>query len=58
MGANLAFTGENGDEWVLLQDNANIVSSKGRGAAYSWMEAFQSDKGEIVFMNQYSKPAN
>ena len=58
VGVNFAVTGENGDEWVLLWDNANIVSYKGRGAAYSWMEAFQFDKGKIVLMNQYSKPVN
>ena len=58
VGVNFAVTGENGDEWVLLWDNANIVSSNGRKAGYSWMEAFQFDKGKIIFMNQYSKPKN
>ena len=58
VGVNFAVTGENGDEWVLLWDNANIVSSNGRKTGYSWMEAFQFDKGKIIFMNQYSKPKN
>ena len=55
---NLAVTGVNGDEWVLLWDNANIVSKDGTSSGFNWMETFRFVDGKIVFMNQFSKPKN
>ena len=55
---NLAVTGVNGDEWVLLWDNANIVSKDGTSSGFNWMETFRFVDGKIVFMNQFSKPRN
>ena len=53
---NLAVTGINGDEWVLLWDNANIVSNDGASTSFNWMETFQFENDKIIFMNQFSKP--
>jgi hypothetical protein len=53
---NLAVTGDNGDEWVLLWDNANIVSKDGTSSGFNWMETFRFVDGKIVTMNQFSKP--
>jgi len=53
---NLAVTGDNGDEWVLLWDNANVVTESEEATSFNWMEAFQFINGKIVFMNQFSKP--
>ena len=53
---NLAVTGNNGDEWVLLWDNGKIVTQDGAEMAYNWMEAFQFENGKIITMNQYAKP--
>ncbi len=55
---NLAVTGNNGDEWVLLWDNAKIVSEDGTTARFNWMETFQFENNKIIFMNQFSKPRN
>lgn len=53
---NLAVTGDNGHEWVLLWDNANIVSQDGVSSGFNWMEAFRLENGKIIRMNQFSKP--
>ena len=53
---NLALLDENGDEWVLLWDTANIVSKDGKSA--NWMETFRFKNGKINYMNQFSKPKN
>jgi hypothetical protein len=53
---NLAVTGNNGDEWVLLWDNANIVSKDGKSSGFNWVETFQFENEKIIFMNQFSKP--
>ena len=58
VGVNLAVTGDNGDEWVLLWDTANVVSKDGTSTGFNWMESFQFENGKIVFMNQFSKPRN
>jgi predicted SnoaL-like aldol condensation-catalyzing enzyme len=55
---NLALLDENGDEWVLLWDTANIVSKDGTSAGINWMETFRFKKGKIDYMNQFSKPRN
>lgn len=55
---NLAVTGDNGHEWVLLWDNANIVSKDGTSSGFNWMETFRFENGKIVAMNQFSKPRN
>ena len=55
---NLALLDENGDEWVLLWDNANIVSQDGTSAGVNWMETFRFINGKIDYMNQFSKPRN
>ena len=53
---NLAVTGMNGDQWVLLWDNANVVSNDGSTSSFNWMETFQFENDKIIFMNQFSKP--
>ena len=55
---NLAVTGDNGDEWVLLWDNGSVVTADGTSNSFNWMESFQFENGKIVMMNQFSKPRN
>ena len=58
VGVNLAVTGNNGDEWVLLWDTANVVTKDGVSTGFNWMESFEFENGKIIFMNQFSKPRN
>ena len=55
---NLAVTGDNGDEWVLLWDNGNVVTPEGEETSLNWMESFRFDGDKISFINQFSKPRN
>ena len=55
---NLAVTGDNGHEWVLLWDNGSVKTSDGTSTAFNWMESFQFENGKIITMNQFSKPRN
>ena len=53
---NFSVTGDNGDEWVFLWDNANILLPDGNSAKYDLMEAFQFVNGKITKINQFSRP--
>ena len=55
---NLAVTGDNGDEWVLLWDNGKVVAADGNVTSLNWMESFRFDGDKISFINQYSKSRN
>ena len=55
---NLAVVDENGDEWVLLWDSANIVSKDGASKRFNWMKTFRFKDGKINYTNQFSKPSN
>ena len=55
---NLAVTGDNGDEWVLLWDNGKVVSDNGEVSSLNWMESFMFDGDKISFINQFSKSRN
>ena len=55
---NLAVTGDNGDEWVLLWDNGKVVSDNGDVSSLNWMESFMFDGDKISFINQFSKSRN
>ena len=55
---NLAVTGDNGDEWVLLWDNGKVVSDNGDASSLNWMESFMFDGDKISFINQFSKSRN
>jgi K(+)-stimulated pyrophosphate-energized sodium pump len=55
---NLAVTGDNGDEWVLLWDNGKVVAADGNVTSLNWMESFSFDGDKFSFINQYSKSRN
>ena len=55
---NLAVTGDNGHEWVLLWDNGKVVSDNGEVSSLDWMESFMFDGDKISFINQFSKSRN
>ncbi|OUU02833.1 MAG: hypothetical protein CBB92_02370 [Flammeovirgaceae bacterium TMED32] len=56
VGVNLAVTGNNGDEWVLLWDQVDVISLEGKKTSELYMEAFMIVEGKIVLMNQFAKP--
>ena len=56
VGVNLAVTGDNGDEWVLLWDGVDIISPEGKKTSEQYMEAFFIVDGKISLINQFAKP--
>ena len=56
VGVNLAVTGDNGDEWVLLWDGVDIISPEGKKTSEQYMEAFFIVDGKIALINQFAKP--
>ena len=57
VGVNLAVTGYNGDEWVLLWDGVDILSPDGKRTSELYVGAFMIVDGKIVLMNQFAKPS-
>lgn len=57
VGVNLAVTGNNGDEWVLLWDQVDVISLEGKKTSELYMEAFMIVEGKIVLRNQFVKPS-
>ena len=55
VGVNLAVTGDNGDEWVLLWDGVDIISPEGKKTSEQYMEAFFIVDGKIALINQFAK---
>ena len=55
VGVSIAVVGENGDEWVLMWDTADIETPDGNTQKVDWMYAFQIADGKIVGMNGFVK---
>ena len=52
---SISVIGENGDEWVLMWDQADIEMPDGTIQKVDWMDAFQIENGKIVAMNGFVK---
>ena len=55
VGVSISVIGENGDEWVLMWDQADIELPDGSVQKLDWMDAFQLENGKIVAMNGFVK---
>lgn len=47
--------GENGHQWVIMFDNAEIETPDGKSQKVSWVDAFRFEEGKVVYMNGYGK---
>lgn len=47
--------GENGHQWVIMFDNAEIEMPDGKTQKVSWVDAFRFEGGKVVHMNGYGK---
>lgn len=47
--------GENGHQWVIMFDNAEIETPDGKSQKISWVDAFRFEEGKVVYMNGYGK---
>lgn len=55
VGVSISVIGENGEEWVLMWDQADIKMPDGSIQKADWMDAFQIENGKIVAMNGFVK---
>jgi ketosteroid isomerase-like protein len=55
IGVILPVVGENGHQWVLIWDNADITTADGKTQKVQWMDAFRYDNGKVVGMNGFAK---
>ena len=55
VGVSISVIGENGEEWVLMWDQADIKMPDGSIQKVDWMDAFQIENGNIVAMNGFVK---
>ena len=47
--------GENGHQWVIMFDNAEIETPDGKTQKVSWVDAFRFEGDKVVHMNGYGK---
>ena len=55
VGVSISVIGENGEECVLMWDQADIKMPDGSIQKVDWMDAFQIENGKIVAMNGFVK---
>ena len=55
VGVSISVVGENGHEWVLMWDQADIETPDGSLQKVDWMDAFQLENGKIVAFNGFVK---
>ena len=55
VGVSISVIGENGEEWVLMWNQADIKMPDGSIQKVDWMDAFQIENGKIVAMNGFVK---
>ena len=55
VGVSISVVGENGHEWVLMWDQADIETPDGNLQKVDWMDAFRLENGKIVAMNGFVK---
>lgn len=47
--------GENGHQWVIMFDKADIETPDGKTQKVEWMDSFRFDKGKVVHVNGFVK---
>ena len=51
----MSVVGENGHEWVLMWDEADLVMPDGTSQKVEWMDAFRLENGKVLVMNGFVK---
>lgn len=47
--------GENGHQWVIMFDKADVETPDGKTQKVEWMDSFRFENGKVVHMNGYVK---
>jgi hypothetical protein len=52
---SLPVVGDNGEQWVLMWDKADVESPDGKSQKFEWVDAYRFDNGKIVTFNGFGK---
>jgi hypothetical protein len=55
VGVSIPVVGENGHEWVLMWDEADVETPDGKTQNYKWMDAYRFENGKVVAFNGFGK---
>ena len=55
VGVSLSVIGENGHEWVLMWDDADVETPDGKTQKYQWMDAYRLENGKVIAFNGFGK---
>jgi len=55
VGVSLSVIGENGHEWVLMWDDADVETPDGKTQKYQWMDAYRMENGKVIAFNGFGK---
>jgi hypothetical protein len=47
--------GENGHEWVIMFDKADVETPDGKTQKVEWMDSFRFENGKVVHLNGFAK---
>ncbi len=52
---SLPVVGDNGHQWVLMWDEADVESPDGKSQKFQWVDAYKFENGKIVAFNGFGK---
>lgn len=52
---SIPVVGENGHQWVLMWDEADVETPDGKTQNYRWMDAYRIDNGKVNAFNGFGK---
>lgn len=55
VGVTFPVVGDNGHQWVIMYDEADVVTPDGKSQNVQWVDAFRFDGGKIVGFNGFAK---
>lgn len=55
VGVTFPVVGDNGHQWVIMYDEADVVASDGKSQYFQWVDAYKFEDGKIVAFNGFGK---
>ena len=55
VGVTFPVVGDNGHQWVLMWDDADVETPDGKVQKYQWMDCYRFENGKIIAFNGFGK---
>jgi ketosteroid isomerase-like protein len=55
VGVTFPVVGDNGHQWVIMYDEADVVAPDGKSQNFQWVDAYRFEGGKIVGFNGFGK---